>query len=137
MSDGGEIFGAAPPVFWPGVTRSRPPNPLDVRFHRAGQDALVLFSPWAWSLGFHAKTGSNYAAKGGLRISPVLFSKIYNLKEYSLSFTTRTLLYNTIFLNPPRASYSKFILCINYHPYFIIFPTTNFFSLIPISTTIL
>jgi hypothetical protein len=59
----------------------------------------------------------------------------YTLKEYSLSFTSRTLFYSIIFLNPSRSSYSKFILYINYHLYLIIFSTTNFFSLIPISTT--
>jgi hypothetical protein len=41
-----------------------------------------------------------------------------------------------VFYHPSRSSYSKFILYINYHPYFNIFYTTNFFSHIPISTTI-
>jgi hypothetical protein len=40
-----------------------------------------------------------------------------------------------MFFNLSCSSYSKSILYINYHPYFIIFHTTNFFSLIPISIT--
>jgi hypothetical protein len=62
------------------------------------------------------------------RLSAVLSSKIYTLKEYFLSFTARTLFYSTTFLNHLCFSYSKFILYINYYSYFIIFSTTNFFS---------
>jgi hypothetical protein len=65
-----------------------------------------------------------------IRLSLVLFSKIHILNEYSLFFTARILFYSTTFLNLSRSSYSKSILYINYHPYFIIFLTTNFFSLI-------
>jgi hypothetical protein len=72
-----------------------------------------------------------------VRMSPVLSSKFHTLKEYFLSFITRTLFYSTTFFNHLCYSYSKFILYINYHPYFIIFPTNNFFSVIPISTNIL
>jgi hypothetical protein len=69
-------------------------------------------------------------------LSSVLSSKIYILKEYFLSFTTCTLFYSTLFLNSLCFSYYKSIIYINYYPYLIIFHTNNFFSLIPISTTI-
>jgi hypothetical protein len=65
----------------------------------------------------------------------VLSSKIHIPKEYFLFFIAHTLFYNTMFFNLSCSSYSKSILYINYHPYFIIFHTTNFFSLIPISIT--
>jgi hypothetical protein len=80
----------------------------------------------------HAQCSHHYHCCGW---SNIIFGA-YTLKEYSLSFTTCTLFYSIVFLNSSRFSYSKFILYINYHPYFNIFYTTNFFSLIPISTTI-
>jgi hypothetical protein len=88
------------------------------------------------NLEFSILNGQNVELRHArVRLSPVPSSKIHTLKKYFLSFTTHTLFYSIIFLNPPRSSYSKFILYINYHPYFIIFYTINFFSLIPISTT--
>jgi hypothetical protein len=80
----------------------------------------------------HAQCSHHYHCCGW---SNIIFGA-YTLKEYSLSFTICTLFYSIVFLNSSRSSYSKFILYINYHPYFNIFYTTNFFSLIPISTTI-
>jgi hypothetical protein len=70
-----------------------------------------------------------------LRLSPALCSKFYTLKEYSLSFTVRILFCSIIFFNHPYSVYSKFIIYINYHPYFIIFLINNFFSLIPSQLT--
>jgi hypothetical protein len=66
-------------------------------------------------------------------------SRILNLylKEYVLFFIVYILFYSIIFHNYLRFSYSKFIIHINYYLYFIIFPTTNFFSLILILTTII
>jgi hypothetical protein len=59
------------------------------------------------------------------------------LKNYSLFFLQYILFYLvSIFFNFLCSLYSKFILYINYHPYFVLFTITNFFSLIPISTTI-
>jgi hypothetical protein len=58
-------------------------------------------------------------------------------KKYFMSFITRNLFYSTVFFNYLCCSSSKFILYINYHTYFIIFITTNFFPPIPILTTIL
>jgi hypothetical protein len=46
------------------------------------------------------------------------------------------LFYSTTFKNHLHSSSSKSILYINYHIYFTIFTTINFFSLILISTTI-
>jgi hypothetical protein len=70
-----------------------------------------------------------------VRLSSALFSKFHTLKEYFLSFTAHTLFYSIIFFNYPHFSYSKFIIYINYHLYFIIFSTNNFFSLIPSQLT--
>jgi hypothetical protein len=71
-----------------------------------------------------------------IRLSSALSSKFHTLKKYFLSFTARTLFYSIIFFNHPYPSYSKFILYINYHPYFIIFSINNFFSHL-ISTNII
>jgi hypothetical protein len=71
-----------------------------------------------------------------VRLSSVVYFKIHHLKEYSLFFTAQ-FFYSIGFHNPQRSSFSKSILYINYHLYFIIFYTTNFFSFIHISTTIL
>jgi hypothetical protein len=66
-----------------------------------------------------------------------IISNVHTLKEYFLFFTAHTLFYSIIFLNYLCSSYSKYIIYINYHPYFIIFYVTNFFSLILISTNII
>jgi hypothetical protein len=84
---------------------------------------------------FHCRTGEGEGrGSDRIRISTVQFFKIHTLNKYVLC--TYSILQYSIF-NPPYSSYSKFILSINYHSYFIIFHTTDFFSLIPISTTII
>jgi hypothetical protein len=62
-------------------------------------------------------------------------SKIYTVKKYFLFLYH--IFYFIVFLDFLCSSYSIFILYINYHPYFTIFLTTNLFSLIPTSTTII
>jgi hypothetical protein len=75
-------------------------------------------------------------AGDALRLSLALSSKSHHLNKYFLSFTAQDFLYSIGFHNQSHSSSSKSILYINYHPYFTIFPTTNFISLILISTTI-
>jgi hypothetical protein len=60
-------------------------------------------------------------------------SKIHSKEILFILYST---FYSTVFYNRSCFSYSKFIIYIKYHPYFIILHTTNFFSLISISTTI-